>query len=270
MKEPINNTQFQNVHLRAARTLLIFWLLGWFLKADFYIPYLYREVILYPFSTDFFPVFFKDPLVLQFFYALPVLALGVFFRPNTYYLNISAVTMVISSFMLLLHQDTHNDVTFLTSFWVGIWYFWFVNQFKCAGKEVFIHARSLALCLVSVIFLGGFIGKVTREYWSGEVFADIFMRQNFGWIGQWVRGHFTEDAIRWGFWWVSKFVIVAEGILAFAPLWPTKFVQILGIALMLSISTFTTWRIFSVLFSLIGLLYILSLLKGSVDSQKLK
>lgn len=255
------NTFYQSTHIRVARTVLAFWLLGWFLKADFYIPYIYREVILFPFSSDFFPVFFQDPLGLQFFYAFPVLSFLALIKPKPFYLRISAGIMVVSPMMLLLHQDTHNDVTFLTSFWVGVWFLWFVNQFNRTGEEIFIHARSLALSLVAVIFLGGFVGKVTQEYWDGQVFADIFMRQNFGWIGQWVRGHFPEDQIRLGFWWISKIVIVVEGILAFAPFWPTRFVQITGIALMISISTFTTWRIFSVLSCLIGLLYALRFLR---------
>lgn len=250
------------MHTRVARIVLAFWLLGWFLKADFYIPYLFHEVIQFPFIIDPFPSFFRSALVLQFFYLFPILAFWALIRPNLFYLNVSAFTMVLSSIMLLLHQDTHNDATFITSFWVGIWFLWFVNQLSRTDKDIMTHARSLALCVVGVVFLGGFVGKLTEEYWSGEVFADIFLRQNFGWIGLWIRGHFQENDIYQGFWWIAKVMIVSEGILALAPLWPLKFVRVFGIVLMVSMSTFTTWRIFSVLSCLIGLLYALRYLES--------
>src|SRR6185436_469088 len=101
-----------------------------------------------------------------------------------------------SSAVLLLHQDTHNDATFVTSFWAGVWFLWFVSQMHREDDSFVAHARSLALCVVAMIFWGGFVGKLTPEYWSGQVLADIFMEQNFGALGGWVRSHFPETSIR--------------------------------------------------------------------------
>jgi hypothetical protein len=255
MNVPADDLKVVQRHLRLAKAVIAFWLLGWFLKADFFIPYIYGEVIRYPFTIDFFPVFFRDPLVLQFFYAFPLFAFVVILKPNYFYFRLAAMTMVSSSAILLLHQDTHNDATFVTSFWVAVWLLWFVSQMRRTDNAFLIHARSLALCVIAIVFWGGFIGKLTPEYINGTVLADIFMRQDYGWVGQWVRAHYSEDVIRSSFCWISKLIIIGEGFLAFAPIWPFKIVYRLGIGIMFAISLFTTWRIFSVLFCLIGLLY---------------
>lgn len=242
---------------QSANIVIAFWLLGWFLKADFFIPYIYGEVIDNPVIFDFFPVFFRHPLVLQFFYVFPLFAFLIILKPNDFHYRLSAAVMVVSSAMLLLHQDTHNDATFLTSFWVAVWLLWFVLNINRRDDAFLVHARSLALCVIAVVFWGGFVGKLTPEYWNGTVLADIFMRQDFGWIRQWVRVHYSEEVVRSGFFWISKFVILGEGFLALAPIWPFKLVFGLGIVFMCSISLFTTWRIFSVLLCLIGLLFAL-------------
>jgi|CXWL01.1.fsa_nt_gi hypothetical protein len=255
MNVPNNDLKVVPQHLHLAKTVIAFWLLGWFLKADFFIPYIFSEVIRYPLTMDFFPALLRSPLVLQFFYVFPLFAFLVIFKPNYFYCCLAAVTMVSSSAVLLLHQDTHNDATFLTSFWVAVWVLWFVTQMHRTDRAFLIHARSLALCVIAVIFFGSFIGKLTPEYLNGTVFADIFMRQNFGWVGQWVRAHYSEEVIRLSFYWVSKLIIFGEGFLAFAPIWPFGIVYRVGIGVMLAISLFTTWRIFSVLFCLTGLLY---------------
>ena len=254
MNVQANDQKIMPSHVRVAKTVIAFWLLGWFIKAYFFIPYMFKEVIVYPFVIDFFPAFFRDPLVLQFFYFFPAFAFLVIFRPNHFYFYLAALIMVVSSVILLLHQDVHNDATFLTSFWVAAWLVWFVTQMRRTDVAFLVHARSLALCVIAVIFMGGFVGKLTPEYWNGIVLGDIFMQQNFGWVGEWVRSHYSEGAIRSSFCWISKLVILGEGFLAFAPVWPYRVVYVLGIAFMLGISLFTTWLIFSVLFCLIGLL----------------
>ena len=64
----------------AARTLVGFWLAGWFLKGFFFKEYLFTTIIQYPFLIDFFPPFFRSPVVAQFFYVLPLLIVPVFIR----------------------------------------------------------------------------------------------------------------------------------------------------------------------------------------------
>lgn len=260
MSETSANPNFDSVYLRITKTVLLAWLAGWFLKLDFFSVYIFKEVLDYPYQMSFFPIFFRSPLVLEFFYLLPLLCLIAFWRSNAFYFRVSGWVMLVSSAVLLLHQDTHNDATFLTSSWVSVWFLWFVYQKPILDRTVLLHAKSLALAVIAVIFMGAFVGKLTPEYWTGQAFADIFMQQDYGWIGQAVRTHFSEGTIRAGFWWLSKGMIVGEGILATAPLWPFPFILWFGIILMVSISLFTTWLIFSVLACLIGLLFAVRLI----------
>jgi hypothetical protein len=240
--------------VNAARILVAFWLLGWFIKLDFFWTYLFDTIVHYPFEIGLFPPFLRSPEVAQCFYVMPLFSLIVFLRRQKFYFYLSAAIMVLSSAVLLLHQDMHNDATFETSFWTGVWFLWFVTQMHREDEAFFYHARSLALCAVALIFWGGFVGKLTPEYWNGQVMGNIFMEQNYGLIGGWVRSYFSEAEIRFYFQWISKFVILGEGMLALSPLWPYRFVCFAGIPFMAGISLFTTWRIFSVLFCLIGLL----------------
>ncbi len=240
--------------IAAARILIGFWLAGWFSKWAFFHEYLFHTITGYPFLIDLFPEFSRSAYTAQFFYLFPLLTLFVFFRPHKFYFCFAAMVMVLSSAVLLIHQDTHNDATFVTSFWAGVWLWWFVTRMQRQDEAFFAHARSLALCVVAVNFWGGFVGKLTPEYWNGQVLADIFMEQNFGWVSQWARAHYSEAAIRYCFQWVSKAVILGEAVLSLAPLLPYRFVCLFGFPFMVGISLFTTWRIFSVLFCLMGLL----------------
>ena len=44
------------------------------------------------------------------------------------------------------------------------------------------RARVLSRLIISVILLGGAPGKWTAEYWSGEVFYDIYFRDRDFWV----------------------------------------------------------------------------------------
>ncbi len=245
-----NNDRYFGV----ARVVVAFWLLGWFLKINFFSHYLFHEISAFPVVIDFFPSFFRSPISAQFFYIYPLFVLPLFFRPQLFYFRFASFVMTASSAVLLLHQDTHNDATFLTSFWVAVWLSWFVHRMTADDPMFDVHARSLSLCVVAVIFLGGFTGKLTPEYWNGEVFASIFLQQHYGLVGEWIRAHMSAEAIRFHFQWIAKMIILGEAFLVFAPFLPYRLVCVLGIPFMLGIALYTTWMIFSVLFCLIGLL----------------
>src|ERR1041385_5195868 len=112
----------------AVRILVAFWLLGWYIKGVFFQQYLFSTIVNYPLRFDLFPPFFESSYVAQFFYVFPLFAVLVFVRSYKFYFYIAAFAMTLSSAVLLLHQDTYNDATFVTSFWVGLWFFWFITQ----------------------------------------------------------------------------------------------------------------------------------------------
>lgn len=238
----------------AARIVVALWLVGWTSKCVLFLEYFFKTLASHPMVNDFFPVFFRSALVAQTAYLLPLLALPVFVSRRQAWFCLAAVVMSVSPALLLLHQDCANDATFETSFWVGAWLVWFSFSMRRRDTEFFMHARSLALCVVAIQFCGGFVGKLTSEYWSGQVLADMFMDQKQGLAATWVRANFDEATIRIYFQWISKFLIIGEGLLALAPLLPYRLVCCTGIPFMLSFALFKTWMIYSVLSSLIGLL----------------
>ena len=238
----------------AARIVVTLWLVGWTSKCFVLLEYFFKTLVSHPMVNDFFPAFFRSALVAQVAYLLPLLALCVFVTRRRAWFCGAAVVMTVSSALLLLHQDSANDATFETSFWVGAWLVWFTLSMRRSDAEFFLHARSLALCVIAIQFCGGFVGKLTSEYWSGQVLADMFMQQTQGLAASWVRAHFDESTIRIWFQWISKFFIIGEGMLALAPLLPYRVVCWTGISFMLSFALFKTWMIYSVLSCLIGLL----------------
>ena len=252
----------------AARIVVALWLVGWTSKCVLFVEYFFQTLVTHPMVNDFFPAFFRAALVAQVAYLLPLLALPVFVSRRQVWFCLAAIVLSVSSVLLLLHQDSANDATFETSFWVGAWLVWFSFSMRRRDAEFFLHARSLALCVVAIQFCGGFVGKLTSEYWSGQVLADMFMEQKQGLAASWVRAHFDEVTIRIWFQWISKCLIVGEGALALAPLLPYRLVCYTGIPFMLSFALFKTWMIYSVLTCLMGLLIAGCLLIGKEVADK--
>lgn len=241
----------------------MFWLAGWYLKAGFYFPYLVQTTKHYPVAHPFFPEFFLSPYVATVFYFLPLLVVPMLSFCGRGFVWVAAVLMALSAAVLNLHINTCNDATFVTSFWVALWLCWFTSQAGRATPHVRRHARFLAQCLIGVIFLGGTVGKLTPEYWDGEVMGRIFIVQtDQSPVGKILR-HLSPELQKTAATWISRAVIGVEALLALSPFFPYRFVAVLGSAVFVVISIFSTWRIFSVLACLMGMLLACLLLEKS-------
>ena len=104
----------------AARIVVALWLVGWTSKCVLLFEYFFKTLVTHPMVNDFFPAFFRSPLVAQVAYLLPLLALPVFVSRRQVWFCLAAIVLSVSSVLLLLHQDSANDATFETSFWVGV------------------------------------------------------------------------------------------------------------------------------------------------------
>ena len=152
------------------------WLIGFYIKLIFYGPYLWRIVPEYPMRYNHFPEFLMNASVAQIFYLLPLISLFIIGSQRQDRLLFCSAMMTLSSFILFLHIDTYNDMTFLTTFWSGLWMIWFASQANRTDQNFRLHACVLAQCLVGIIFLGGTVGKLTSGYWNGTVFYNIFFQ----------------------------------------------------------------------------------------------
>ncbi len=246
--------QYPKFNAMAARLAMFLWLLGWFLKCSFAFPYLLQTTIAYPVSNRFFPSFFVDPYVAVVFYLFPLLVIPVVILNWQKWFLSAASLMVTCAAILNLHINTCNDATFVTSFWTAVWLCWFIRHLFQTTDLFKLQAKVLAQCVVAMMFLGGAIGKLTPEYWTGEVFRQIFLEQGISSpIGKILSG-ISPDVQRLVLLCFSKVIIGVEFLLALAPFLPYRFVICVLLAASFGIAMFSTWRIFSVLLCLLGIL----------------
>ncbi len=146
-------------------------------------------------------------------------------------------------------------MTFVTAWWTSLWAVWYVHHMEDEDQASLLRrAAFLSRLIISVILLGGAAGKWTAEYWSGEVFYDIYFRDRDFWVFNLLRANFEPDALREIAMWYSRQVIVLETVAGLG-LWllPPRWAAAAGVILLTSIACFSNFLLFSVLISLIGL-----------------
>lgn len=157
--------------------------------------------------------------------------------------------------VLCIHQGSYNDMTFVTAWWVSLWSVWFAHRMEDANQDlVMSRAAFLSRLIISVILLGGAVGKWTPEYWSGEVFYDIYFIDRDYWIFNLMRDRFDAEMLREIAKWYSRQVVVVETI-AGVGLWalPARWAAMVGVILLTSIIVLSNYYLVSVLACLIGL-----------------
>lgn len=217
-------------------------------------PYLFEVVYNVPIIHHLFPSFFINPAVSVVFYLLPAFIIPSVFRPGRGRLIFSGVLMTVSSLMMLLHINSYNDATFVTSFWVGFWILWLSCQSDRTDYDLPQQAVLLAKLILGVIFFAGFIGKFTPEYLSGKAFYHIFWGDNKLWPHDWLIAHFSPDQLKSLSLYFSTFIIYTELLLACTPLFHSRFIFYLAPVLLLCFMITNTWAIFSVVGCLIGMI----------------
>ncbi len=234
--------------------VMLTWLLGWFIKARFFVDYLFIHFVKYPILHALFPKFFLNPYVAQFFYFFPVVVLSCFFSSKKADYKLISVLMMVCSAILCWHINTYNDATFVTSFWVALWLFWFSCHGDHEGQQFYLHACVLAQCIVGMIFLGGLVGKLTPEYYSGEAIYNIFIKDRMYWPFSLIREIFSLPQQHSLAMLASRVIILGEAILALAAVCPLPFVCVVFVWMVVGLVIFCTWMILSVLLCLLGML----------------
>ncbi|OGX30375.1 MAG: hypothetical protein A2787_04570 [Omnitrophica WOR_2 bacterium RIFCSPHIGHO2_01_FULL_48_9] len=251
------------LNIKVFRLAAAFWLAGWYCKITFYYEYLWSTAVRYPLEYSFFPFVLQDAAISQTVYLLPVAALIIFMTEDPRAYLSASVVMLVSSLLMSWHMNTHNDATFVVSFWVAVWLFWLAANLKRAEAEFKLHIVVLAQCLCAMIFLGGFMGKLTPEYWHGDVFYHTHIIENNLWWAARLKQTFNAEQLQGVAMVFSRAVIGMEGLLVLSPFLPSRFVCRFA-PLCFSLIMFTnTWRIFSVLGCLMGMLLACLLLENS-------
>jgi hypothetical protein len=209
-----------------------------------------------PLDDPFFPAWLRSVYTVSLAYLLTVAAIVISFgtasRPVQ---RLCSWVTFIGATILCVHQGSYNDMTFVTAWWVSLWSLWYVHRDWEEDAETLLRrAAFLARLIISVIVLGGAIGKWTAEYWSGEVFYDIYFRDRDFWVFNILRSNFEADTLRQIAMWYSRQVILVETMVGVG-LWllPARWAAIAGIFVLMSIALLSNFLLFSVLSCLIGL-----------------
>lgn len=233
----------------------MFWLAAWVIKFAFLIPLFFVAAFRFPVIHPLFPAFLRDPWVSSIAYVLPFSAVLAFLWPRKTILRATASILVLSSATLCVHINTYNDATFVTCFWAGLWILWLSVRLGRSDRENHLHGAFLAQCVISLIFLGGLLGKLTPEWWRGEVLYQYYFLQKPNFPYPWLRETFSDEGIQAMAMWFSRAAIAGELFLAASFLLPGRFVLVIQIWMMMGIVVVSTWYLFSVMGPLVGLAF---------------
>lgn len=209
-----------------------------------------------PLQDSFFPAWLQSVVTVRiaFLAAIASVVINLVARKQRLRLACSAVALI-STTVLCVHQASYNDMTFVTAWWACLWSMWFVHHLNDADQSRTLQrAAFLSRLIISVILLGGASGKWTAEYWSGEVFYDIYFVDRNYWVFNWLRSYFDPEQLRSIAMWYSRKVVVVETVAGLG-LWalPPRIAAAASMTLLASIALLSNFLLFSVLFALIGL-----------------
>ncbi|MEM0925899.1 MAG: hypothetical protein AAGJ83_07665 [Planctomycetota bacterium] len=211
----------------------------------------------YEILDSFFPSWLRSADVVRFAYlgSLASIVLGVVGVLPVLRL-LSGASLVGCLAILLVHQASYNDMTFATSAWAAVWSVWFVTRMEVDMPDHLIRRGAfLSRVIGSMILLGGAVGKWTPEYWSGEVFYDIYFRARDFWVFNYLRETYEVETLRTLSMWYSRQVILVETLAGFG-LWllsPRKAAAV-GSVIFFSIAFFSNFYLYSVLTCMVGLM----------------
>lgn len=163
-------------------------------------------------------------------------------------------SLVLTS-VLCVHQGSYNDMTFATAWWTSLWSVWVAGRIdRDEPGWLLSRAAFLSRCIISMILLGGAVGKWTSEYWSGQVLYEIYFVDRDFWFFNLLRQSFEPESLRIAATWYSRNVIVVETVCGLG-LWllPARWAATIAMLVLTSIVVFSNVNLFSVLLSLIGL-----------------
>jgi hypothetical protein len=243
---------------RAFRIVCAGWLVGWYYKGFFLGPYLLHTSFAFPVEVRGFSALFSGPGISAVLWLAPVLSLICLALPSNRAMRATALLYTACAFGLAIHLNTFNDATFVTSFWVGLWMVWFTFRREDRLPDTLLHARTLAQCVVGFLFLGGFTGKLTEAYWTGEALYNLYCLQkaNFPW--SWLRHGLSPEALRAFATWFSRATVFMEGVFVLSPLLPYRALATVGALVMGAMVVFSTLNLLSVFACLLGLVLALA------------
>lgn len=213
---------------------------------------LYLEM---PLRQTFFPDWLQSPpvLIASYLTATVALAAALVIGHRIVLCGVSVLAWL-GLTILCLHQGSYNDATFTTAWWASLWSVWLASRLGTADERLPRRAARLAQAILSLMFLGGAVGKWTAEYWSGQVFYEIYFIDRDFWFFNRLRASASPEALRELATWYSRTVIIVETLCGMT-LWGLRprVAGSLAAVVCAGVALFASFYLFSVMLSLIGL-----------------
>ena len=246
-----NDNQRENRSLQKVVVGAVLISLIWKAVYFIFLDYFNRTI---PLQDPFFPEVFRNQTVVCVVYLLGVAtALLMLLSKSGSILSLGSLLLVITMFTLNIHQSSFNDVTFLCCGWSALWCWWFSTQLSEPNESLHPRAAWLAHAIVSLILIGGSVGKMTPEYWSGQVLYEIYFVDRDFWFYNIIRTCCSADGLRDVAMHHSRLVIVTEFACGFLWLLPIRTASWLALIVLLGIALTNSVLLFSVVTSLLGL-----------------
>lgn len=241
-------------HARTLQLVLAGLLLAWAWKATILMQAL-ALALGSPLEDAFFPALLRDPWLLGGALTAPIaLALPALVRPTVARFVRAFAGTFVCALVLLLHQASYNDASFLSAFWCSLYALWLLACTRAGIDPALLARRAslLARCVVALMFFGGFVGKLTPGYWDGSVFYDIYFAERdygpFNLARAWLSPDGLHSAARI----YARVVVCSEGLLATLPLWPGRAALWVALVALIAMVALNNPLLLSVLGPLMG------------------
>lgn len=207
-----------------------------------------------PIADSFFPNFFSSQRVARSVYLLSCCGcLVAIVATQKKHLIATTSLLLVCLSILSIHQSAFNDVTFVCCAWTSLWCVWVATRLDEPFDSIFDRAVWLSHVMLSLIFLGGAVGKFTPGYWSGEVLYDIYFEKRDFWVYNLFRYWLSAEELRSAATWHSRMVIIGESTCCFLWAMPAKVASGVAVLMLCGIAMTNNFLLFSVVTCLIGL-----------------
>jgi len=254
---------------KAYRCALIFILVSIYIKIDFLIPLFKGNRNINLEISDLFPGILSSTQIIYYGYFIPLLTLPCLLCRDRWYFIFSSIVLLVFSLCFSLHLDTYNDATFNTSLWCSVWLL-LLSISNLNIEEYKSHILMIAKLLVSMIFLGGFIGKLTPEYWRGDVLHDLYFMDKYNFIYPKIRSNFQPDTIKTIAHIFSLITIFTEGLMSICFLFSKRWFIFIGSIVCSGIVLFSHPYLFSVMGPLMAIIISTAFIKNTQSTQNTK
>lgn len=255
--------------LRLLRGGLLAWLAAWFVLWHGLAPYFVGAINRWPVRLPFFPWPLDTPAVATVAYLTPLALVGLLLRPTVPAMRLAACVATGCAAVLLLHGDAYNDATFLVGFWMGLWLLWLSGQARRTDPAVIAEASALLLAIGAFLFLGGVVGKLHRDWWSGAVMTHVLADQRGYWFYPWLRAHAAPEMQAALMRALARLGLTFEVLAVLAPLLPLRAGLVVFVVAGVGVVLCAGWTLLSVVGAPIGVgLMCLWLLRSSADLSR--